>query len=52
MSKQILIDAIDPREYISLKKARYIVRLLVAGLVKYDAEEGATVCIHLFNHVS
>lgn len=52
MELQILIDALDPQQSVTLEQARQNVRKLVNGLHQHGHEQGDTVCIHAFNSVA
>lgn len=52
IQSQILIDALNPQQSVTLQQARQTVRKLVNGLHQHGLEQGDTVCIHLFNSVS
>ncbi|KAF1343641.1 AMP-binding enzyme [Delphinella strobiligena] len=49
--KEILIDALDPQQSVTLEQARQNVRKLVNGLHQHGHEQGDTVCIHAFNSI-
>jgi 4-coumarate--CoA ligase len=46
---QIYIDALDPKNSISARQARTVIRQLAAGFRALGLQPGETVCIHSFN---
>lgn len=51
ITSQILIDALNPVQSVTLQQARRYVCKLVAGLERNGIQPGDTVCVHLFNNV-
>lgn len=48
---QIFIDVNDPSRFITSRKARTVVRQLVAGFKAEGLQPGDCVCVHSFNEV-
>ncbi|KAL1301944.1 hypothetical protein AAFC00_002403 [Neodothiora populina] len=49
--KEVLIDALNPLQSITLNQARRYVRKLVGGLRRHTITRGDTICVHAFNSV-